>query len=164
MKEIIFKGLRVVIDEEDYPLFTMFNWYIKTTPSNKKYLVSYSQKVVNGKVLYNKKFSLHRVITNAPSDKEIDHINQNTLDNRKCNLRICDKSDNLKNKSKYKNNTTGYKGVTKKNGRRKKYMTQISIDGKTKFIGSFLTAKEAAEKYDEVCLIHYGEFGSLNFK
>ena len=41
----------------------------------------------------------------------VDHINHNTLDNRKCNLRLCTHQQNMFNRKKRKNTTSKYKGV-----------------------------------------------------
>lgn len=47
---------------------------------------------------HSKQLRLHRILTNAPNDKVVDHINHNTLDNRLCNLRIATISENALNK------------------------------------------------------------------
>ena len=54
---------------------------------------------------------LHRYIVRCPKGLQVDHINHNPLDNRKCNLRICSLIENLQNKKIYKNNKSGHKGV-----------------------------------------------------
>ena len=54
---------------------------------------------------------LHRWIMNSPKGMQVDHINRNTLDNRKCNLKICTQLENANNKGFYKNNKSGHKGV-----------------------------------------------------
>lgn len=69
---------------------------------------------------------------------EIDHINHNRLDNRINNLR--ETTQNSKNKSLYKNNTTGFSGVYKKGN---KFAAQINGKKTFKYLGSFSTAKEA---------------------
>lgn len=54
----------------------------------------------------------HRIIMNAPTDLQVDHINRCTLDNRKINLRCVNRSVNGHNKGTYKNNTSGHKGIS----------------------------------------------------
>lgn len=55
---------------------------------------------------------LHRLITNAPEGKVVDHINRNPLDNRKSNLRILDKRFNHYNDKVNKQNKSGYANVS----------------------------------------------------
>ena len=54
---------------------------------------------------------LHRWILNCEKGLQVDHINHNTLDNRRCNLKICTQLENANNKGFYKNNKSGIKGV-----------------------------------------------------
>ena len=54
---------------------------------------------------------LHRYIMKCPNGLQVDHINRNTMDNRKENLRIVSPKDNAKNKGFYSNNKSGHKGV-----------------------------------------------------
>jgi len=77
-------------------------------------------------------------------DHQIDHINRVRDDNRIANLRDVTGVVNLNNKGNYRNNTTGFKGVTIKNGR---FVAQITVNGKCKHIGSFDTAEKASQAY-----------------
>lgn len=92
----------VIIDVEDIEKIQKYKWYINV-PQNAKTFYVASNKI--GK--------LHRFIMNVtdPSDI-IDHINHNGLDNRKNNLRIVNTSINKKNGTLFKNNTSGYKGIS----------------------------------------------------
>ena len=54
---------------------------------------------------------MHRYILSADDEHEVDHINGNSLDNRRCNLRIVTRSENMANRAIFRNNTSGYKGV-----------------------------------------------------
>lgn len=96
-------GREMLIDEDDYNFVKSLNLSIETK--------GYCQmrKQVN---LKRKAYQLHRILMNAPHNMEVDHINGNKLDNRKCNLRIVSHSENCKNMPKFKSNTSGYKGVT----------------------------------------------------
>jgi len=110
---------------------------------------------INGKqsLLY-----MHRVIMDAPKGFEVDHINNNRLDNRKENLRICTSSQNKMN-TKYKNKA-GYRGVSINCSG--KYRALIRFDGKNIHLGVFITAKEAAIAYNEAAVKYHGEFANLN--
>lgn len=85
----------------------------------------------------------------------IDHVDGNTSDNRWCNLRLATKEQNGCNRGKNKNNTSGYKGVTKKGD---KWIAQITIKGKHKYLGLFETAELAHEFYDLAAQMTQGDF------
>lgn len=83
-------------------------------------------------------------------DEFIDHIDGNKLNNRISNLRDVSGSTNIQNQRKpHKRNSTGFLGVTvdnrAKNGR--KYMAQIVLGGKHKFLGLYETPELAHEAY-----------------
>tara|TARA_R110000764_G_scaffold28636_7_gene67423 strand:- start:1849 stop:2334 length:486 start_codon:yes stop_codon:yes gene_type:complete len=99
---------------------------------------------------------LHRVIMEAPDGMDVDHIDGNTLNNRKSNLRVCSHHENLMNRKKHKNNKSGVKGVSwYKN--LNKWHAQIQCDKKIHlgyyddFDEAVKVRKEAEEKY-------FGEF------
>jgi len=78
--------------------------------------------------------------------KQVDHRDNNGLNNQKKNLRICTKSINLRNRKPY-GKTSKHKGVYW-NKKAKKWYSQITLpDGHKKYLGSFLCEKEAAEIY-----------------
>lgn len=80
---------------------------------------------------------------NPNTDEEIDHINRNKLDNRKSNLRICNRSINMQNRGVNKNNTSGYKGIyINKSG---KYVAHCQINKTRKSLGAYKTLEEALE-------------------
>jgi hypothetical protein len=106
---------------------------------------------------------LHRIIMNPPENMQIDHVNKNTLDNRRCNLRVCTVSQNQMNRGKQKNNSTGYKGVNQdKRCKRKKYRTRITKDKKTYYLGNFEKPSEAGQAYKKAVKQHHGEFARVN--
>lgn len=93
----------ILIDEEDYDKVKKYTWYIEENRKDDFY--------VRSKIKY-KHTSLHRYILDI-SDKEdvVDHIDRNTFNNRKSNLRIVDRSTNSRNLSMNKNNKSGRTGV-----------------------------------------------------
>lgn len=98
-------------------------------------------------------YLLHRLLMDAESGLEVDHINLNTLDNRRENLRIVTPSQNQMNKGKMSNNTSGYKGITWDKDRNK-WKVSLNENGICHNIGRFdelkdavIARKEAEEKY-----------------
>ena len=105
---------------------------------------------------------LHRLIMNPPSDMQVDHKNKNTLDNRRCNLRICTHSENLMNRGRQKNNSTGYKGVNRDERKRKKYRARIAVNKKTYYLGNFEKPDEAGAAYKKAAKLRHGEFARVD--
>jgi len=103
---------------------------------------------------------LHRLIMNAPEGMEVDHKNSDILDNRKCNLRICSRSENLCNKKLSKYNTSGYRGVTWDKSKRK-WQATITKNNKQYHLGRFNTPEEAHAAYCEAAKRLHGEFARL---
>ncbi len=104
-----------------------------------------------------KDFLLHRFIMNPPSNKLIDHINGNKLDNRKCNLRIVNKSQNAMNSKKPKNNTSGVKGVYW-DKLSKKWEASIQVNMKKKSLGYFKNKDESIKARKESESELFGEY------
>lgn len=90
---------------------------------------------------------------------EVDHINGKADDNRISNLRECTHAQNGKNRRKYKNNTSGRKGVTLlPNG---KWRAVICCDGKFVHLGCFLTLEDAHSAYVDAAKRLHGEYASF---
>jgi len=104
---------------------------------------------------------LHRIITNAPANMQVDHKNKNKLDNRRINLRVCSNSENQMNRGKTKSNTTGYKGVGRKK-RGKKFRARISAYKKTYHLGYFEKADKAGAAYRKAAKQYHKEFARIN--
>lgn len=102
----------VLLDEEDYN---------KIINSNIKLHLKYDKTINNFYVQFHfldlsrkdkrGTISLHRWVMGNPIGLQIDHINRNTLDNRKSNLRIVTCQENSRNKGNYKNNKSGIKNI-----------------------------------------------------
>ena len=88
----------------------------------------------------------------------IDHVNHDTLDNRRCNLRVCTQLQNAQNRKKQKN--VLYTGV--KRDSRGSYRAMISNQGRKFYLGTFKTARDAALTRDKKVLELRGDFAVLN--
>lgn len=107
-------------------------------------------------------YKLHRILMDAPSGVEVDHINRNKLNNRRCNLRLVTHAENSRNLEKRPSNTSGYKGVTWYK-RHQKWRAYIRVNYRQLTIGHYPTPEEAALAYDAAAREHFGEFAHLNF-
>jgi len=123
----------VLLDNEDYKkVVSLGKWNIHVVRGK-----PYVQKRMKG----NKLTYLHRYLTGAERGQYVDHINHNTLDNRRSNLRICSNGANLRNGKIRPNNKSGYTGVF-----HTKYDTWtsfIKVNYKRIYLGSFKTFEEA---------------------
>ena len=104
---------------------------------------------------------MHRLVTNCPSDMDVDHQNHITHDNRKENLRICSTSRNLMNHVIKSNNTSGVTGVYWIK-RRQNWRVDIGVNGKSIFIGYFNNFDEAVKARKEAEEKYFGEFSYDN--
>lgn len=108
-----------------------------------------------------KRIYMHRQILNPGQGLEVDHINGNKLDNRRCNLRPATHSQNGMNRGARRGTSTGLKGVcfSKQKG---KFHAVIHAGRKKNHIGFFLTAEAAKAAYDKAAIEKHGEFARLN--
>lgn len=107
-----------------------------------------------------KKYLTHRLIfalVNGYMPRYIDHIDGDPLNNSIENLRECTFSENRCNVSRYKNNTTGVKGVSFHKGVGK-YAARVQVNGSRKSVGYFDTIDEAAKAISKARNEMHGEF------
>ena len=98
--------LDCLIDIEDIQKVNKFKWAVRFDKGINNYYVHTGICNDIATTL------LHRFIMNCPNGKVIDHINHNTLDNRKSNLRICSHQKNMQNRRLQKNNKSGITGIS----------------------------------------------------
>lgn len=109
--------------------------------------------------------TVHRIIWALANghwpDGQIDHVKGDGRDNRLSAMRVCEHSRNMMNKKVYRNNTSGFKGVSL-NKRTGLWMAQIGHDGKVVKLGEFSEAKTAALVYDKAAVARFGEYARTN--
>ena len=109
-----------------------------------------------------KNIKMHKLITNTTKEEIIDHINNNPLDNRKSNLRICNAQQNVFNSSTPKNNTSGFKGVYW-NKSKNKWEVKIGLNYKNIHIGRFADKEEAIKARVEAEKKLFGEYSNIDW-
>ena len=134
-------------DLEDYDKIKDFYW-----ENTNGYALARIYKSDNYKCIY-----MHQLIMGVRSNEIVDHIDRNRLNNMKNNLRITDNFGNSMNSSIAKNNTSGFIGVTRDN-RRNKWIAQIGINYKTKFLGYFIDKEDAIRARLKAEKEYFGEF------
>jgi len=145
------QGQIALVDLDDIHLVEGYNWTAMKRPAGNFYAVRY-QRTVNGR----KTIYMHRAITHAPERQAVDHINHDTLDNRRANLRLATYQENAAN-NRPKNKL---KGVRQ---RRDKWEGFIQINNKYHHLGTFRTEEEAARRYDKAAKDAFGAFARLNY-
>ncbi len=165
MKEIkLTKGFVTIVDDEDYARLSKLSWFAQRGFS--KWYASRCQYIgkIKGKHK-SKHLYMHNFLVGViPKGKMIDHINGDGLDNRKCNLRICTKQENGRNRAKHAGNTKNkYKGVYRYRGEKKFTVRIVIKKGKQIILGAYADEQEAAMAYNMAALKHFRQFARLNF-
>ena len=136
------KGQEFIIDISDFEAAKCHSWCFRN---------GYAVANIDGKVI-----SLHRFLLQPPAGVIVDHINGNTADNRRCNLRLCSQKDNSRNVSVSYANKVGVLGIRRvKSG---KYEARIMVDRKTISLGRFDTLEEAVIARQQGEIYYFGEF------
>lgn len=148
-KEIpLTQGKVALVDDEDYEWLTQWKWHY----SARGYAVRSCREPKPQSV------RMHRVIVGAEPSEEVDHINGDKLDNRRCNLRKCTHAENMRN-MKFRDGVS-HKGIKR---HKSKWAAQITVNGKHIYLGLFNTEVEAAKAYDAAAREHFAEFAKTNF-
>lgn len=142
-----------LVDDDDYEKVKPYNWFLSGTG----YAVAFVPADGKFKLTY-----LHRFIMDAQPGQCVDHINGCSLDNRRNNLRLATAYQNGQNRRVSPLSTTGLKGVSWHEGRRK-YHARIQLQGMRYFLGFFEDAETAALAYDEAARRLFGAFAVCNY-
>lgn len=162
LKEIqLTQGQVALVDDEDFEWLNTYKWHAYWNGDTCSYYVKRNLSIKMDGTLGTVR--MHRqILSLSTGDRtQVDHINHDTLDNRRENLRIASNAENGRNRRAHRDGTSGFKGVTF-HKLRGKWMAAIKHAGKSLYLGLFLTREEAAIAYNEAALKYYGEFALLN--
>ena len=143
------KVAETIFDSKHVNKVKKYKWYLRTHKSNN---LKYVMGTINSKKIF-----LHRFILNTPSNKVVDHINGNTLDNRESNTRICTQANNSKNRI-YKTSKGKVPGIYQQYGENGNYSVRITVNYKSIHVGTFKTYEEAVKARLEVEEKYFGEY------
>ena len=139
-------GMESIIDLSDYDIANGKNWYASRTGG-------YVRTKVNYKILY-----LHKLIMAAPIGLVVDHIDGDTFNNRRANLRTASHAENMRNKRMGKRNSSGFKGVYF-DPRDQNWRAEITHDMQRHRLGRFDSPEAAYSAYCEANKRLHGDFG-----
>jgi HNH endonuclease/AP2 domain len=149
------KGQVAIVDDQDYQRLSHFKWCAQA---------SYGQfYAVHFDHVTRTQIRMHRLVLYAPRDVEADHVNGDTLDNRRANLRLAAHAENMRNRRIPSTNTSGFKGVGFHKLRRR-WQAYIKVRGKQYHLGCFATPEAAAAEYDRAARLSFGRFARTNDK
>jgi len=152
------QGKFALVDDEDYDELNKFKWCADKVRGH-----WYATRGVWDPLMKTtRKIRMHQLLVTFTDKRTYtDHINQDTLDNRRCNLRVCTNSENMRNCRK-SHNTSGYIGVVWDKARQK-WIAQIGFHWDHIFIGRYDNIIEAAKAVDNKARELYGDYALLNF-
>jgi hypothetical protein len=158
MKRIkLTQGKYALVDDEDFEWLNQWKWHAFKRPHT-----FYASRNICSSDGKRGLLLMHRLLTEAPKGREVDHKDGNGLNNQRVNLRVCTDQENRQNRCKPSHNKSGYKGVSW-HKRSKKWHAQIGANGiKMKSLGYFTNKIEAAKAYDSAARKYHGEYARLN--
>ena len=149
MKEVkTTNGYTFTVDNEDFNRVISYSWRVHLTDRGKI------------RTIHGNKTSIGRFLLSPPTDKVVDHIDRNVLNNCKSNLRICTHVENSFNKGKYCNNKSGYKCIYWDKPR-KKWRAAIKYKGKKVAQKRSNSIEELRQWYNDNAPKYHGKFASF---
>ena len=146
----------VVVDNDVFKWASRFKWF-----AHKRRGMFYASRTsYNSETGKCTTISLHREIVGAPKGTLVDHEDRDTMNCRRKNLRITDRSGSSRNRDAFKGRR--FKGVFFRQDNQR-WRAGIGVDWKMIWLGHFDSAREAAIAYDTAAKKHFGEFAVLNF-
>ncbi len=156
MKEIpLTKGLFARVSDEDYDELVKYKWHIHKITNRYGF-------IADREIAHNKSISMHRVVMNAQKGQMVDHIDHDTLNNQRENLRFCTNAENHYNMKPQSGRTSKYKGVSWENWSHR-WAVSIKYKGHGYNLGRYDEEIDAAYAYDKKAKVFFGQFACLNF-
>lgn len=149
------QGREAVIDVADLALVAGRNWYA-ARHCNTFYATSHQNRPAG----YSAALKMHRLILQAQTGDIIDHRDGDGLNNRRENLRLATSAQNSRNRSRFPNNTSGFKGVSWDDDLGM-WRARITFDHRVIHLGRFNTREAAHAAYAKAAQRLHGEFACI---
>lgn len=156
------RGYEAIVDAADKDLVASMKWRVAISGNGIPYACRSTPRGERQRNGGRERVFMHRPILAAPDDMEVDHINGDSLDNRRANLRLATRRENGANLRTPRSNTSGFKGVSW-HGATNSWRAYIRIDYRQVHLGHFANALSAAIAYDAAAIEAFGPFARLNF-
>ncbi len=147
--KIPIKGHTCVFDEDDFIKYVVWGFNLTKRRNGVPYITMAREPY------YGMQFS--RLLLQPPAYLFVDHIDGNTLNNSKSNLRLATNSQNQANS--LRSGSSGIKGVFKNT---KGWSAVIQVNGVRKYLGTWPTKYFAELQYKQAATKYFGEFASHN--
>ena len=144
------RGAFALVDDADYGWLSLWRWRLNSHGYAIRTIYAAGREVL---------INMHRVVMNAQCGQFVDHIDHNRLNNTRANLRFVTCQENQRYRQRFRNSSTGFKGVSYLHG---KWHVRIGLDGALVHLGFFDDLKTAAQVYDAAARRLFGEFLVLN--
>ena len=142
---------KFLVDLADFELIQNYCWFVHEDDTGYKSLVA--------KIPGTDK---HIRMTKLLGCQYYDHINRDTLDNRRENLRPATNSENMRNRSLFSNNTSGVSGVWQRSDT-KKWQAEVKVNKKRIYLGDFVNKYDAIVARLQAEADYYGEFAPQQY-
>ena len=146
-------GQQTQISDEDFIWASGFKWHLRSNNKRKGYVCT---------TIENKNFNLHRFIAKRMGldcQNQIDHKDNNLLNNQRENLRVATNSQNAMNRGKQCNNTSGIKGVSW-DKETEKWRAHICVNQRKINLGRYNTKEAATFAYKIAVEKYHSEFAN----
>jgi hypothetical protein len=153
------QGKVAIVDDRDYRWLSQYKWHAQKSGKRPGLYYAVRNATINKR---RKTIQMHREIMNPAKGLEIDHRNNNALDNRRLNMRTCTRAQNMANSRAQKGKSSAFKGVSFHKEYRK-WRGRITHLGKDLHLGFFRNQVRAAKAYDDKAKELFGEFAHPNF-
>ena len=152
-----------LVDDEDYKTLSKRPWYLCDPKKGFPYARTTIRREQDSLTIKSKNetVKMHRLIMDAKKGEFVDHIDGNTLNNVRSNLRICSIQQNNMNRKSNHNSKFKFKGIRMTHG--KYFVAVIGINGIQIPTNTFATEEDAAKAYDVLSIFYHGDFGRTNF-